>query len=495
MATVYVISKSGKPLMPTTRCGHIRLLLKQGKARVVERKPFTIQLEYETTEETQPLVLGIDPGRTNIGVAVTTENGTCVFSAQLETRNKDIPKLMQKRKMYRQQHRKYGRRDKRRRRARVAGTVVESNQIKRLLPGYEKPVVCKDIRNKEARFNNRRHPDGWLTPTANHLLKTHLNFVKKIQKFLPISKVVIETNRFAFMELDNPNIQKWQYQNGPLKGIGGVKSAVYAQQDGHCIFCDKSIVHYHHIVPRHKGGSESLYNRVGLCEGHHHLVHTDAEWEKKLASLKAGLNKKYNALSVLNQIIPYLFKEMEVLFPFAVYATTGQDTKACRDTLSIQKDHHFDAYCIAISILNISKVRCPICYYQFGQFRRHDRQACHKQNINRVYLLDGKAVATNRHKAIEQKVDSLEEFRSAHSHEEVSRLIVKEHSPEYKRMNRIMPGAMLLHNNEIDVLLGTVGTEKSKTGRVPSYAVFLGGIKERYKKCVPLQQNRGLCCF
>lgn len=59
MAVVYVISKSGKPLMPTTRCGHVRILLKEGKARVVERKPFTIQLTYESTEETQPLVLGM----------------------------------------------------------------------------------------------------------------------------------------------------------------------------------------------------------------------------------------------------------------------------------------------------------------------------------------------------------------------------------------------------------------------------------------------------
>ena len=41
MAAVYVISASGKPLMPTTRCGHIRGLLNAGKARVVEREPFT----------------------------------------------------------------------------------------------------------------------------------------------------------------------------------------------------------------------------------------------------------------------------------------------------------------------------------------------------------------------------------------------------------------------------------------------------------------------
>ena len=100
-ATVYVLSKDGKPLMPTTRGGRVRYLLKNKLARVVERKPFTIQLLYETDNITQPLIMGIDPGRTNIGVSVITENGNCVFSAEVETRNKDIPKLMESRKAHR----------------------------------------------------------------------------------------------------------------------------------------------------------------------------------------------------------------------------------------------------------------------------------------------------------------------------------------------------------------------------------------------------------
>ncbi len=39
---VYIISKDGKPLMPTTRYGHVRWLLKQKKARVVGTDPFVI---------------------------------------------------------------------------------------------------------------------------------------------------------------------------------------------------------------------------------------------------------------------------------------------------------------------------------------------------------------------------------------------------------------------------------------------------------------------
>jgi len=45
---VYVISKTGKPLMPTVRYGRVRRLLKQGLAKVVKREPFTVQLLYHS---------------------------------------------------------------------------------------------------------------------------------------------------------------------------------------------------------------------------------------------------------------------------------------------------------------------------------------------------------------------------------------------------------------------------------------------------------------
>ena len=61
MTMVYVQNKDGKPLMPTTRYCYVRLLLKEKKARVVSRTPFTIQLNYDTPDITQDLILGIDP--------------------------------------------------------------------------------------------------------------------------------------------------------------------------------------------------------------------------------------------------------------------------------------------------------------------------------------------------------------------------------------------------------------------------------------------------
>jgi hypothetical protein len=145
----------------------VRRSLKSGKAVVVQSKPFTIQLTYEPeTHVVQPVRVGIDPGRTNIGVAAVREDGTCLFLAKVETRNKDIPKLMEERKGHRHQSRR-GERLVRKRRAKKNGTTMAKPSLVRALPGYkEGHVVVKDIINTEARFNNRRRPAGWLTPTV-----------------------------------------------------------------------------------------------------------------------------------------------------------------------------------------------------------------------------------------------------------------------------------------------------------------------------------------
>ena len=146
MSTVYVLNKDGKPLMPTTRGGHVRHLLKEQKARVVQSNPFTIQLLYETDDAVQPLYLGIDPGRTNIGVAVVKADGTAVFTAHLKSRNKEIPKLMQDRKRARRARRTNGRRHRRQRRAKANGTISKSALSKPLL----KMAVLANVQKKSA---------------------------------------------------------------------------------------------------------------------------------------------------------------------------------------------------------------------------------------------------------------------------------------------------------------------------------------------------------
>lgn len=205
MSIIYVQDRHGKPLAPTTRGGHVRRLLDSKQARVVCGNPFTIRLMYGVDPCTQGFILGIDPGRTNIGVTVAAADGTCVFSAKAETNNKDVPKRMKERKAHRQASRQ-GERKRRQRRARKNGTCF--GERKRILPGCKEPITNHYITNTEARFMNRARTKGWLTPTANQLLQSTISLVRKVCKFLPVTDVVLELNEFAFMAMDDPGIQR-----------------------------------------------------------------------------------------------------------------------------------------------------------------------------------------------------------------------------------------------------------------------------------------------
>lgn len=269
----------GRPQMPTRRKRHIDRLLSTGKAKVVEYVPFTVQLLYENHPVLQPVILAEDPGRTNIGVAAVSQKGELLFSAVVETRNKEITKFMEKRRKARQ------------RLAKRCHTMIKAGQVMRKLPmfGEEKYITCRYIRNTESRFYNRRRKDGWLTPSAEQLVRTHINLVHRIQGFLPVTDVALEVNRFAFMQLEDPYITGVDFQNGPLKGYDDRKAAVYDQQDGQCLLCNKKpIEHYHHIVPVAKRGSDTLANIAGLCCRCHEKVHKDAGAARRLQNKKTG---------------------------------------------------------------------------------------------------------------------------------------------------------------------------------------------------------------
>ncbi len=82
---VCVIKRRKKPLMPTTP-RRARLWLKEKRARVVCREPFTIQLRFATKSHVQPARVGVDTGSKEVGIAATT-NGEVVFQAEVHLRD------------------------------------------------------------------------------------------------------------------------------------------------------------------------------------------------------------------------------------------------------------------------------------------------------------------------------------------------------------------------------------------------------------------------
>ena len=152
---VYVLNKYGKPLMPC-QPSKARKLLKQGKAKVVKKSPFIIQLLYGSSGYKQPITLGVDVGSRFVGLSATTDKQE-LFSAEVELRN-DIVGLLSDRRQYR-----------RSRRSRTTR--------------YRKPRFDNRVKSKNK---------GWLAPSIENKIQAHLNIVDKIYKLLPISKIIVE---------------------------------------------------------------------------------------------------------------------------------------------------------------------------------------------------------------------------------------------------------------------------------------------------------------
>ncbi|MBR2768743.1 MAG: RRXRR domain-containing protein [Solobacterium sp.] len=172
---VYVLNKNGQPLMPTRRCGKVRRLLRDKKAKVVKRCPFTIRLLYEADTNTQPITLGVDAGSKHIGLSATTESKV-LYEADAELRN-DIANLISTRREQR--------RTRRNRKTR-----------------YRKP-----------RFDNRQRKEGWLAPSVQQKVDSHLKVIANVHKILPITKIIIEIASFDIQKVKNPDIRPHSYRD------------------------------------------------------------------------------------------------------------------------------------------------------------------------------------------------------------------------------------------------------------------------------------------
>ena len=155
---VYILDKDNKPLMPCSP-RVAKLLLKAGKAEVVQRTPFTIKLLFGSSGYKQNVTLGVDAGSKTIGLSAIdqtpfeygskTTDKKELFSAEVQLRT-DIVDLLSIRKQNRRARRSH------------------------------------KTRYRKVRFLNRRIDKGWLAPSIRHKIDTHLAMVDKIHKILDI---------------------------------------------------------------------------------------------------------------------------------------------------------------------------------------------------------------------------------------------------------------------------------------------------------------------
>ena len=309
---VYVLDKNGQPLMPTQRFGKVRRMLRDKKAKVVRRCPFTIRLLYKPeTKIVQYTVLGVDTGSKHVGVACIG-NDKVLYQSQVELRD-DIKKKMDSRRMYRRNRR------------------------------------FRKTRYRKCRFLNRRNSirkDRYY-PTIVSKYYGHEREIEFCKKILPIKDTVLETGKFDTQLMEKPWLQrhKWAYQKGVNYGYANAREHALVRDNYTCQCCGKKNcrVEVHHLLPRSRGGSDKLANLITLCTDCHHLAHSSEEqllaFQKKFGKKARGMLRYATQISVIRSMLLKKYSE--------AVETYGYVTNANRENLGLKKDHYTDACVIA----------------------------------------------------------------------------------------------------------------------------------------------------
>lgn len=335
---VYVLSQNGQPIMPTLNHAKVRVLLKSGKAKVVHRCPFTIQLLYETTNYTQEISLGVDAGSKHIGMSATTKDKV-LYETDVELRN-DIVDLLATRKQ--------NRRTRRNRKCR-----------------YRKSRFLNRVKSKKK---------GWLAPSIEQKVETHLTVIRKIHQLLPITKIVVEVASFDIQKIKNPEIQGAEYQQGEQLDFWNVREYVLFR-DSHTCQCCKgkskdNVLNVHHIESRHTGG-DAPNNLVTLCETCHTGYHKGTV--KLPKTIRRGMS--FRDATFMGIMRWSMYDKLKEIYP-NVSLSYGYITKNTRIANDLPKEHYIDARCISGNPLAVSN---GTVYYQ-KKVRCHNRQI-HKNTI------------------------------------------------------------------------------------------------------------------
>ena len=334
---VYVISIDNKALMPTSNA-KARILLKQKKAIVKKLKPFTIQLTYKTKNKyTQSITLGIDSGYNNIGFSAITDKKE-LLCGELKLLQGMKERLLEK-AMYR--------------------------KIRRSRLRYRKPRWNNRIKSKQK---------GWLAPSLQHKLDTHIKFIDSLYKILPITKCIVEIANFDIQKIKNPNISGEEYQQGNMMGFWNLREYIlfrdnHTCQNPNCKNKDKNpILEIQHIKYKSLGGVDNPNNLITLCS----KCHTPANHKKgKFLYDWCQKGKKvrgFKDATFMSMIRWYLVNKLKEKYNNISF-TYGYITKNHRIQNKIEKSHYNDAFCIA---KGINQIRSSYVW-QLQQYRRNNR--------------------------------------------------------------------------------------------------------------------------
>ncbi len=308
---VYVINKNGTPLMPC-KPAKARKLLRDGKAKVVNRSPFTIQLLWDCEENVQEVTVGIDKGSRVTGFSCVA-NGQILMSGEIHHRT-DIKGKMDARRA-----------NRRNRRSR------------------------KWYRKK--RFLNRTSSkrSGRLPPSIRANVEEVIRVVHQIP--LPIFFIIVEDVQVDIRKISDPFVTSKEYQ-GSNRLDENLRLACLMRDNFTCQKCGKkeTILSAHHIVWTSKGGKDSIYNLITLCENCHDKLHSSGESGKvkikggKVVTGMDGFSDKIAQRTMQGKT--YLYEKLSQIASLS--KVFGYQTSATRKSLGLKKSHSIDALCVAM---------------------------------------------------------------------------------------------------------------------------------------------------
>lgn len=347
---VYVISKTGQPIMPTENHAKVRFLLKSGKAKVVKRTPFTIQLLRTSKTFIQGVTLGVDAGSKHVGLSATTKKKE-LFAAELQPRN-DVTNLMSFR--------------------------LEIRRSRR----------SRTTRYRQARFNNRVHSKhkGWLAPSVEVKIWNHIQGIRLVAKLLPIKTIRVETAEFNLQRLKaaeagEPLPVGTDYQLGEMYDQYNVRQYVLHRDGYACQCCGAHStarrevkLHAHHLESRKVGG-DAPNNLITLCEDCHKGYHAGTV-QLPTAKRRRRAIRDAAFMGIMRKT---LLERLRAMFPDTdICNTYGYITKYWREKKNITKTHISDAFVIA---KNFDAERLEKFLLIIPK-RQHNRQI-HKCKINK----------------------------------------------------------------------------------------------------------------
>lgn len=328
--SVYVLDRSGKPLMPCSE-KRARKLLASGRARVHRLMPFVIRLVDRRQEDCilQPLRLKLDPGSKTTGVAVVRDIESVDASTGEVRRGAAVVSLMEIVHRGRQ----------------ISEALTARRQMRRRRRA--------NLRYRAPRFLNRGGDKaGWLAPSLRHRIDTTMAWVARLQRWAPIAAISSELVRFDMQALLNPEISGIEYQQGELLGYE-LREYLLEKWGRQCAYCDATDVplQVEHIVAKARGGSNRVSNLTLACEccnqkkGSRSIEIFLAKDPKRIARILTQAKRPLKDAAAVNATRWALAEALKATGR-PVELSSGGRTKFNRSKLGVPKTHALDAACV-----------------------------------------------------------------------------------------------------------------------------------------------------